>query len=173
MELHRVQPAFGVLHRRDRDLVRASRDAEPLGRACDGVPVAHPHRARPCGSREQPGRRLDVHRRRPVLPAAGRGNLAAELTGQQLVAVADPQHGNADPEQVRVHAGSALGVDRRRPARQDDPGRTPGSQLGGRDVVGHDLGVHVALADPSRDQLGVLRSEVDHEDRPRSVGHDR
>ena len=41
---------------------------------------------------------------------------------------------------------------------------TAGSDLGGRDPVGNDLGVDLQLADPSSDQLGVLSAEVDDED---------
>ena len=38
--------------------------------------------------------------------------------------------------------------------------------LGRRDAVRHDLGVHVELADPAGDQLGVLGAEVDDENGP-------
>ena len=31
-------------------------------------------------------------------------------------------------------------------------------------AAGHDLGVHLALADPARDQLRVLGAEVDDQD---------
>ena len=57
----------------------------------------------------------------------------------------------------RVHAGRAAG--------QDDRGRVLGQHLGDRHVVRHDLGVDVGLADPARDQLGVLGAEVDDEHR--------
>ena len=41
-----------------------------------------------------------------------------------------------------------------------------GRHLGGGDAVRHDLGVHVELAHPPGDQLGVLRAEVDHQHGP-------
>ena len=41
------------------------------------------------------------------------------------------------------------------------------------DVVGHDLGVDVRLADAPGDELGVLGAEVDDEDRVELVGHVR
>ena len=50
------------------------------------------------------------------------------------------------------------------PAGQDDRGRAPGEHLLDAPGVRDDLGVDVRLAHPARDELGVLRAEVDDED---------
>ena len=61
------------------------------------------------------------------------------------------------------HFGAILGVHAGRPAREDQPLRRELAHPVGRDVVPHDLAIHVLLADPSGDQLHVLRAEVEHE----------
>ena len=60
--------------------------------------------------------------------------------------------------------GAPGGVDRRRAAGQDDRRRPLGQHLGHRHRVRDDLAVDPSLADPPRDQLRVLRPEVDDED---------
>ena len=42
----------------------------------------------------------------------------------------------------------------------------PLEDLLGRDVVGNELAAHAALTYAPGDQLSVLRSEIEHEDRP-------
>ena len=60
--------------------------------------------------------------------------------------------------------GAPVGVDARRAAGQHDRLRLARQHLGDRHRVRHDLGVDPRLAHPPRDQLGVLRPEVDDED---------
>ena len=88
---------------------------------------------------------------------------AAELLGDQLGAVADAEHGDAELVDRRVERRGPLDVDALGSARQDQRGRPPLGHLGGRDAVGHDLGVDGQLADAAGDQLGVLGAEVDDE----------
>ena len=76
-----------------------------------------------------------------------------------------PKVGTPAVEQRRVDARGALGVDRRRAAREDDRDGPPGQHLRHRHRVRDDLAVDARLADPPGDQLGVLRAEVDDEDR--------
>ena len=112
-----------------------------------------------------------VHRQRraAVLALTGRGHLSAERLRHQLVPVADAEHGYPEVEHARIQARRALLVHRRRAARQDDAGGTHPAELADREVVRDDLGVDVALADPARDQLRVLRPEVDDQDGARVV----
>ena len=63
----------------------------------------------------------------------------------------------ADPRRVRV-------VARRRAAREDDPARRQLADLLERQVERVDLGVDVLLAHAARDELRVLRAEVEDED---------
>ena len=64
---------------------------------------------------------------------------------------------------VDVHAGRAAG--------QDDGQRLLGEDLVGGERMGNDLGVQMRLADPARDQLCVLRAEVDDQNRTGQIGH--
>ena len=57
----------------------------------------------------------------------------------------------------------ALGVDARRAAGKDQPFGRKLADARGRDVVPHDLAVHVLLANAAGDELGVLRAEIEHE----------
>ncbi len=48
---------------------------------------------------------------------------AAELVDEQLHAITDAHHRHAQLEQVALQARRAIGVDRSRAAREDDPAR--------------------------------------------------
>ena len=108
-----------------------------------------------------------------VLAAQAAPDRAAELLGDQLGAVADAEDRHAELVDRRVERRRAVDVDALRAAGQDQRRRPPRGDLGGRDAVGHDLGVHVQLADPPGDQLGVLGAEVDDEDGPSGVAGKR
>ena len=62
------------------------------------------------------------------------------------------------------HRGASALGHALRPARQDDAGRLPGPQRLERRVEGHDLGVDRQLAQAARDELGVLRPEIQDDD---------
>ena len=109
-------------------------------------------------------------RRAAVLAAAGAGDLAAELERHELRAVADAEHRDAEVVDAGVDARGALDVDRRGTTAEDHARGPPCRDLGCGDRVGHDLGVDVRLAHPPRDQLGVLRAEVDDEDGVERLG---
>jgi hypothetical protein len=88
----------------------------------------------------------------------------AELLRHGLHAVADAEHGNAELEYrlgrtQPLHRGDRLG-----PAGEHD---APGLALAQRvlvDVAGNDLRVSAGVADPARDELGVLRAEIQDQD---------
>ena len=170
VELDREQAALRILHRRDRDLVGARGHAEALGRPRDRVPVAHPDLLLAGEVGEEHAARL-VHRQRgaAVLALTGGGDLPAERARHQLVPVADAEDRHAHVEQSGVDRGSAVLVDRRGSAREDQAGRPALRELGRRGVVRHDLRVDVRLPDAPRDQLCVLRPEVDDQDRPGGI----
>ena len=89
---------------------------------------------------------------------------AAQDLRHELHAVADAEHRHAQLEQRVVAVRRAGLVDAHRAAREDDPGRLPAGDLGRRRAERDDLGIHVQLAEPPRDELGVLRSEVEDQD---------
>ena len=96
-----------------------------------------------------------------VLAAHAAADRAAELLRDQLGAVTDPEHGNAEVVDPGVERRRTLDVHALRAARQDDRRRGALFHLSGRDAVGNDLGVHLQLADAPGDELGVLGTEVD------------
>src|SRR5205823_6499895 len=131
--------------------------------------VTHPDREalRQAGEDRRVGDSLD--RRVAVLAPRGRRHLAAELVGDQLHAVADPQDGLARLEHGRRRVGRAGLVDRGRPAREHERPRVEPGQLLRARVRPDQLAVDVALADAPRDQLAVLRAEIDDRDGLSSV----
>ena len=171
VELHRVQGPFGILHRGDRDRVGPGRDAEPRGCPRDGVAVAHPHLLVGGEVLEQDPRLGHVELGTAVLALPRRLDLAAERLRHQLVPVADPEHRDAELEHAGVQGRRPRLVHRRGAAREHDARGRARGELGGGEVVRHDLRVDVALADPARDQLRVLRPEIDDQDRAPGRGH--
>ena len=99
-----------------------------------------------------------------ILPGWRALHLAAQRLADQLHAIADAQHGQAEVEDFRVAPRRARLVDAGRPAGQDQP---LGGQLAnpfGRQVVPHNFAVNLLLPHPPGDQLGVLRAEIQHQD---------
>ncbi len=104
--------------------------------------------------------------------AVGRGkDVAAELVGHQLGAIADAQDGDPATPDGRVGLGRAVVVHGHGPAGQDDGAGPAAFQFLERGVVGQQLRVDVQLAHAPRDQLGELAAEVQHDDRTRCGGH--
>src|SRR5690606_14057500 len=91
-------------------------------------------------------------------------DLAAEQAAEQLHAVADPEHGDAELEDARIDRRGPLGVDARGPPGEDDRLRLELAHTGELEGAGVDLAEDVLLADAPRDELGVLRAEVEDED---------
>src|SRR2546430_5807601 len=102
---------------------------------------------------------------RTVLARRARVDLAAEVMSDELHAVADAEHWDAGAERLRVDLWRAGLVNARRPAREDEPGRLPALQLVPRRRARDELAVHARLAHATRDELAVLRTEIQHEDR--------
>src|SRR6478736_4175544 len=100
-----------------------------------------------------------------VFTGAGARDGAAERLRHRLKAVADAEHRHPEVEDRRIELRCALGVYAGRSAGQHDGLRVLGLDLLDGGGVRDDLRIHPGLADPSRDQLRVLRAEVDHEDR--------
>ena len=100
----------------------------------------------------------------PYSRVARRAHLAAEVMHDEVQPIADAQHRHAQFEQFRVGGGRVGIVDRRRPAGEDEAERLERLNLGdGRRAGQHD-GEDVLLADAPRDQLRVLRTEIEDDD---------
>ena len=114
------EAAPGVLEGGDRGDRRRGEDGEALGRRGHRVAVRHPDVV---GDREVGEQRAalgDGDRRPAVLAGAGVGDLPAEAAGHQLEAVAHAEDGHPGREDGVVDAGGVVGVDRGRPAAEDD-----------------------------------------------------
>ncbi len=128
------------------------------------VPVAHPDGLGGWQALEQQavvgGGQLGL----AELGCPGAGHLAPEHLGQQLVAVADAQDGDAQFQDPRVEGVGVLGVHRGRAAGEDDAHRCPGGHVGSGDAARHDLREDPGLPHPAGDEAGVLRPEVEYQD---------
>ncbi len=162
--LHAREAAVDVLEGGDRRDVGRGEDGEARRRLRDRVTVRHPHLVLGGQALEERAGLAHGDRRTPVLARAGVGDLAAEALGHQLEAVAHAEHRHPGREDVGVDARRALGVDAGRAAGQDDRLRLAREHVRHRHGVRDDLGVDPRLADAPRDELGVLRTEVDDED---------
>ena len=97
---------------------RRRQHREALGRPGDRVEVAHPHDllAGQVGAEQRAAGVGDGEVGAAVLAPAGLGDLAAEVAGDELAAVADAEHRDAGLVDGRVDRRRALGVHRRRAA---------------------------------------------------------
>ena len=91
-------------------------------------------------------------------------DLAAELGRHGLHAVADPEHRNPELEDGVGGLGRRVIVHGGRPPREDDAARGKAADEILVDVEGMQLAVDLRLPDAARDQLRVLRAEVENED---------
>ena len=163
MKLQTVKRQPPVLHRRHRAGVGGGQRHEIGRRLRHLIAVAHPHvdlaghaGEQFVGLRDAASRPAVLARRRPL-------DRAAQRLAGQVQAVADAQHRQAEAEDVRVALRRPRLVHARRPAGENQP---LGGQLAnplGRDVVSHDFAVDVLLPHPPRDQLGILRPEIEHQ----------
>ncbi len=101
--------------------------------------------------------------------AAGRVGLDAgpQRVGGKLQAVADPQDRDAELEELRVAFRGAGLIHAPRSAREDQGQRIELADTLGRDVVPDDPREGVPLTHPTRDELHVLRAEIQDEHGPR------
>ena len=172
MELHPIEAAFAVLEPRGRGVGRGRGDREPGRGGGDRVEVAHPHLLL-VGYPATEQRAVVAHGqlRAPVLTAVGAIDAATELLRDELRAVTDAQDRHAEFVHRGIDRWCALDMHRFRAAREDDARRLLRFDLGDRDRVRHDLAVDVSLAHPPRDELCVLRAEVDDQHRVEPLGH--
>ncbi len=177
VELNAV-PALGfVRHRGDRNAIGGCRDGEPRRRLGDVIAVAHPHIERLvrrviAEACEQAIRRNDIDTRVTELARIGSFRGAAQLRGQRLHAVANAEDGQARIEHFLRRLWRAMQRGGLWATGKDDALRTERGNLGGIVVPGPDFAVDPDLADTPRNQLGVLRAEVEDEDLvAMDVGH--
>jgi hypothetical protein len=153
--------------------LRALRERRRRRRECRrAVLRAHPRlafaevrgRRRVAQRVEQLARRADRDARVAELAMMPRLDLAAELLRHRLHAVADAEDRHAGVEHL-LRCVRRAGFDARlRAAREDDALRRELRDLRGIVVPRPDLAIHADLAHAARDELGVLRAEIEDED---------
>src|SRR5262245_5870631 len=89
---------------------------------------------------------------------------AAKRLAHELHPITNAQHGNAEVEQSGVALRGAVSIHAGRPAGKDDAAWGEFTHASRRNVVPHNFAVHMLLAHPAGDELGVLRAEVENED---------
>ena len=137
---------------------------EARGQGLRLVAVAHPHVER--GGQAAKELRLGdhVHLRVAVLARGSRLDPPAQVMHDEVQPVADAEHGNAHRKQRGIGGGRVRVVDRAGAAGKDQPQRSQRANLLDGRGAGQDNGEDVELADAARDQLGVLRAEVQDDD---------
>src|SRR5690606_38554834 len=165
VELHAEDRRVLGAERGDRQVRRRGECAVAGGRAVDVVAVARPDRDRLAllEAIEQLVGFLD-HELRPAILALPRRDRGPARLRDELHAVADPENGYTELEQLLVQRRHVLVVHGRRAARKDDPLRQPlADEVGGygRRV---DLAVDALLADAPGNELRELRAVVEYED---------
>ncbi len=109
-------------------------------------------------------RRLEL--RLAELRGARALDCTTEISGHELHAVTDPESRDAQGEDRLVDQRRTFGIHGRRPTGEHERSGVPSGDLGGRQAMAHELRVDARLANAPRDQLAVLASEINHEDRP-------
>ncbi len=172
VELHAVVAALVAEHAGDRAARGAGEDVEVFRHLGDLVTVAHPHveAEQAVGvdvvfdAVQQAALADDVDAGIAELAQVGTLDLASQLLGHGLHAVADTEHRHAKIEH-RLRAARAVGlVHRLRSAGKDHALRRECADRLIVHVERMKLAVHADLAHAAGDQLGVLGAEVEDQD---------
>ncbi len=172
VELHAVETARFVGHRGDRGRVVARDDLEARRQRRDLVAVAHPHVEQAVlfavdavlNAFEELGVAARAHFGVAELAHLGVFDAAAQWSRHRLHAVADAENGDPELEYGLGRLGRGVFVDRSRTAGENHPARGEVANEAVADVEGVQLAIDFGFPDPARDQLRVLRAEIEDED---------
>ena len=99
-----------------------------------------------------------------VFPLLGGTNFSSQSVHHELQAVADAEHGKAKLEDARVRRGSIFVVDRPWSSRKHYAHGSAVFYLRQRGRARKHYGKYILLANAPRDELGVLRAEIEDDD---------
>ncbi len=172
MKLQAVDMALLVGHAGDRRAVGARHQLEPGRHFGDAVAVRHPHveHAVTFGGlvvldiAQQLGMAARAHAGVTEFALADVFDLAAELLGDRLHAVADAENRQAELEQPGRNFRTIAIQGRFRAAREYESTRAEITDLRELRIPGVNFAVNPGFAHAARDQLRVLRAEIEDQD---------
>ena len=127
------------------------------------VAMAHPCLAHRCHVLEQRIGLVDVPFRSAVFSSRKTLDLSSQYMAGKLHSVADAQDRDAQLEQLRIALWGTLGVHARGTPGKNQPERGNLTHTLGGNVVSHDFAVNMLFAHPTGDQLGKLRTKIQHQ----------
>jgi hypothetical protein len=167
MKLHRIELALFIGNCGKRRAVRHSHHPEAARQRPDTVAMAHPHLValalRP-HSLEQRAVIGDLEKGAAELAMVGRLHRPAELRAHHLLAIADAEHRQPQPEHPLGRPRTFSLQHARRPARQDDSLQAVALKRALGQLIGHDFRIDARFPHAPGDQLGDLRPEIDDQD---------
>jgi hypothetical protein len=172
MELQRVKTSRLIRHTGDRRARVAGNDAKTLRQFRNLVAVTHPHIDQAVTLRiaailnvaEQSGMALRADLGITELAHQTILDRAAQLRRHGLHAVANAQHRHTEFEHDLRCARCLVFINRIGSAGQNDAAGCESANIGFRHVPRMQLAVHMRFTHATRDQLGILRTEIEDED---------
>ena len=168
VELHAIEAACFIADADRRAGGRVRHEPERLRHLGHVIAVAHPRDALLRQAAEkaavgiEPGLRLAVLARGVF---SGGSHFPAEILRHKLAAVADAKNGDAELEDLRIHLRRTFGVHTLRAAGEDDADGVKGTDLVDGHGVRLDFAIHIALAHTARNELIILPSKIEDDDR--------
>src|SRR5258705_9815325 len=137
----------------------------PLGERNHFIAMAHPHAGRIVLGKavKQIGVAVDEQIGRAVFAAIGAASLAAKVEIEDTHAVADAEKRHRQLKQLRADFRRVVLINARRPAGENNTFRLERGNFVYVEIERMDFAVNFGLADAPRDQLGVLRTEIEDE----------
>ena len=168
VELHAIKPARFVADADRWAGIRVRHEPERLRHLGHVVAVAHPRDALLRQTAEETAVGIEPGLRLAVLACgvlSGSGHFPAEILRHELAAVADAEDWDSEPEDLRIYLRRAFGVHALRAAGEDDTDGVKGTDLVDGHGVRLDFAIHIALAHTARNELIILSSKIEDDDR--------
>ena len=126
--------------------------------------MAHPHRGAVIDVGEQIDRVIYVERCLAVFAPLGGLHPTPQLLHQQLHAVANPEHGDAQVPEAWVTYGRPGRIHGAGAATEDDPLRRQLANLFEAGAVSQHQRIHLGFPDPTGNQFGILGAKIKDDD---------
>jgi len=172
VELQPIEAPGNVHHGSNRRVFRMSEHGKAGRERLNAIAMAHPdlEHARKVAEERILGA-IHRYRSRAILAAAARGDTSTQPLRKQLHPVADAEHRQRARQDVLWQCRGTRVVHAARPSRKDKPPWVQRRDSLGRGIPGQQLGIDVALAHATHDELAVLRAIVKYDDRLAVFGY--